>query len=95
MSFLLGIPVAYLLNRVTRKLERVEFMVVVAVITTAIVLAVDILAVLVLSGTSYLQDINWLLTAQLAVQDFLACLVIGGIMWKEPGKPGDKKVYVS
>jgi ABC-type spermidine/putrescine transport system permease subunit II len=95
LSFLMGIPVAYLLNRMPQKLARPEFMITVAFISTAIVLALDLLAVLALSGPGYLQDIDWTLTAQLAVRDFLACLVIGSILWKNRGPPEEKKTYVT
>jgi hypothetical protein len=94
-SFLLGIPVAYLLNRMTRKLARPEFMITVAFLSTAIVPALDLLAVLLMSGASYLQDIDWTLTVQPAVRDFLTCLVIDSIMWNNREPPAEKKTHVT
>jgi hypothetical protein len=91
----MGILIAYPLNRVPQKPPRPEFMIAVAFISTAIVLALDLLAVLALSGASYLQDIDWTLTAQPAVRDFLACLVIGSIMWKNRSPPEEKKTYAN
>ena len=95
LAFMMGVPVGYLLNRVPQKFSRAGYMIAVAFISTSIVLTLDLLAVVVVSGFSYLQDIDWLLTARFFAQDFLACLVIGSIMWKNRGPPEKKEVYVS